>query len=455
MSKQMSSKKAIGFNIIWSVIAVIVNAGISFWMTPYVTNHIGVDAYGFITLSNTLISYIDVVAIALNAFAGRYISIAYHQKDYVMANRYFNSVIVSNIIFAFIIFIPCSLIVFRLNHILNISPVLASDVKILFFLVLVRYSFSIIGTAYNVATFIRNRLSLSERQKCIGFLLQAAVLVGSFSLFQAHVWYVGLATLVMVLYTFLFSVHYTHRLTRHLHFNPRAFQMKEVKELLSLGMWNAFNNLGNVLNSGLDLVITNLMLSDIVMGQMSIGQTLGTLFNTVLEAITNAFRPKMLKLYANGQKRDLIQQIKTAMKFTGMASNLIIAGFFVCGKPFMALWVSSQDTDFVFMLAMIILLSNIIIGVVKPLYYVFTLTGKLKLPCYITIATGVLNVVFMYLLIKYTNLGAYAVVLTTMVLNYVHLVDTPLYSAYCLHVPLGTFYPVLGRHFLSFTLIAL
>ena len=69
-----------------------------------------------------------------------------------------------------------------------------------------------------------------------------------------------------------------------------------------------------------------------------------------------------------------------------------------------------------------------------PLYYVYTLTNKLRLPCYITLAMGTANVIGMYVLIKYTSLGEYAVVLTTMVLNLIHLIDAPIYSAYCLKI---------------------
>ena len=43
---------------------------------------------------------------------------------------------------------------------------------------------------------------------------------------------------------------------------------------------------------------------------------------------------------------------------------------------------------------------------------------------------GILNISGMYALIKYTDLGVYAVVLTTMVLNCVHFIDTPLYASY-------------------------
>lgn len=49
----------------------------------------------------------------------------------------------------------------------------------------------------------------------------------------------------------------------------------------------------------------------------------------------------------------------------------------------------------------------------------------------------------MYILLRYTSVGAYAVLLTTLVISVVHFVDAPLYAAHCLHLPLHTFYPTL------------
>lgn len=119
------------------------------------------------------------------------------------------------------------------------------------------------------------------------------------------------------------------------------------------------------------------------------------------------------------------------------------------GKIFLHLWLPSQNHEILFQLAMITLMSDILIGVVNPLYYVFTLTKKLKVPCLITIIMGILNITGMYALIKYTDLGAYAVVLTTMVLNCVHFIDTPLYASFCLNIKMITFYPVIILHFIN------
>ena len=56
MIKKYSDNKLIALNMIWSMVAVAVNYAITFFMTSYVTNTAGAEAFGFVTLSNTLTS---------------------------------------------------------------------------------------------------------------------------------------------------------------------------------------------------------------------------------------------------------------------------------------------------------------------------------------------------------------------------------------------------------------
>lgn len=433
-------------NIVWSVMAVIVNYFMNFLITPYVTNNIGVEAYGFVALATTFTNYVDIISIGLNAFAGRFISIAYHKNDKTRANLFYSSVIIADIILALLVLMPSAYVIFRLEIFLNIPTAITKDVKILFLTILLKYLLTVLRTAFNSATFITNRLDIYESHQSFSYVLQAVLLLGLCVLFPPHVWYVGLAGIAASMYLLIVNERLARRLTPDLTFQKKLCSIKAVKELVSAGLWNSVNNLGNVLNSGLDLLITNLLIDATALGQVSIAKNLGTICYTLVMKISGSFRPKQLKLYAENKIEEQVALYKQTMKITGALCSLIICVFYICGQDFLKLWIPQQDIPFIFKITMIVLLSDIAIGVVNPLYYVFTLTKKLKIPCAITITMGVLNVASMYLLIQYTSMGAYAVVITTLVLNFVHFIDTPLYSAYCLKVKFTTFYPTIIRH---------
>lgn len=267
--------------------------------------------------------------------------------------------------------------------------------------------------------------------------------------FNPHVWYVGLATCIASLFLLISQYICSRKVAPELQISIKSFSKVCIKDFIISGIWNSLNNLGNMLNSGLDLLITNKLLTEIIMGVVSVGKTLGSLCYSLVIAISNSYRPKQLECYSRKEIDKLVKLLKRSMKITGSVCAIILSGFIVCGHSFLMLWLRDQDIDFLYRISIIVLLSDIMIGVVNPLYYVFTLTKKLKVPCIITISMGFMNVISMYCLIKYTSLGAYAVVLTTMVLNFVHFIDTPIYSSYCLKVPYNTFYPTILRHLLN------
>ena len=97
---RFQTKKTLQSNAIWAVIAVLINTIINFTIVPYVTERIGTEAYGFVSLVNTFVTYIDVVTVALNAFASRFVAIEFHKCNIEKAKEYYSSVFFANVIIA-------------------------------------------------------------------------------------------------------------------------------------------------------------------------------------------------------------------------------------------------------------------------------------------------------------------------------------------------------------------
>lgn len=442
-------KKIIYSNAIWAILAVGINIGINFLIVPYVSESIGVNAYGFVTLANTVITYIDVISVALNSFASRYIAIEYHKHNYKLAQKYYSSIFVANLFLSAGIATIAICLVPQLQNFINISVNLQKDVKILFAFVISRYILVLLRNAFEVSNFIKNRLDLTEKIRALSYFIQAGILVLICNVLNAHVWYVGAASFVAAVFMLITQAVCAKKYTTEIKIRIRDFSFSCVKDFIVSGIWNSINSIGNLLNSGLDLLITNKMLSEFIMGMISVSKTLGTVCYTLVVAISGSFRPAQLKFYTENNIAGLANSLCDSMRITGAISAIVIGGFFSCGKNFLQLWIPSQNINTIFTLSMIVLASDILTGVVNPLYYVFTLTKKLKVPCMITIAMGAVNVVSMFFLIKYTHLGALAVVLTTMVLNLLHFVDTPLYAAYCLGISARIFYKPIFKHLLN------
>lgn len=442
--------KRLAQTIIISGLSVVIGYLINFFITPYITDNIGIDAYGFVSIANTTVTYATIITTALTAFVVRYISIAYHEERKKDANKYFSSSLMACVILSVSIFAVMALVTLKLELFLNIPDRLVHSVKVLFILVYINFIITTVTTPYGAAAYIKNRLDITGMAKVIGHLCDAGVLLILFSLFKPEVWFVTIGKITTAVVLLLISKIVTVKLTPELKFKKEDVSFSIIKEMMGNGIWNSLNTLGNTLNSGLDLIIANLMLSGVATGQISVAKTIESMFTMLYQVVFQPFQPRLLKAYASGNKEVLRKELQNSMKICGLFSNIAFAGFFSLGALYFKLWLPSQDYVLLNSLTLATVAGSITAGVIQPVYYVNTLTVKTKIPCFLTIASGLLNIGSMYLLLKYTNLGAYAVVLTTVVImTAINLTFNPIYSAKCLNESPVIFYSVIIRHLIS------
>ncbi len=430
--------------------AFAVSYGISLVLTPYLTEYMGTEACGFVTLAKQLAQYAAIITMTLDSFAARHITIEYYRGCLKQANVFFSSVFFGDLLLASAILAVVTGCVFFLERLLNIPEAMAWDIKLLFLFVFVNFWITTAFTVFGTSLYIKNRLDIAGLFKGLSYLTEGLVLCIAYALFPTRVFFVGVGIAAAGVVVACSNIRLCRKYTPELSPKRKDFSGSAVKRLVMDGIWNSVNSLGDLLNSGLDLIVCNRMLSAVAMGQMAIAKTVYTIFISLLCVVEQAFQPMLLKSYARNDRESLVEELFFAMKVSGMLSNVGFAGFAALGMAYYRLWIPNQEIELIYWLTVISLLTIIPGGPMKPLYYIYTLTVKKRIPCFITIAGGVLNVAGMYVLIRFTGMGIYAVVWTTAaVMMAINLISNPLYMAHVLHLPWHTFYPGIIRNLLA------
>ena len=133
----MSKGKRLIVTLMSSGMATAMSFVVSFFLTPFITNMLGTEAYGFVTLSKNFVSYAVIISTALDSYATRYIAMEYHKRDFDKANSYVSSAFYGDTIIASVILAIGVIFVLFIERFLNISPELIVSVKLLFLLVFV------------------------------------------------------------------------------------------------------------------------------------------------------------------------------------------------------------------------------------------------------------------------------------------------------------------------------
>ncbi len=446
-------KKQTAINLISQITAFVINFGISFFLTPYIIENIGVEANGFVTLANNFVDYAHLFIVAINSMAGRFITIKIHQKNTEDANKYFTSVVFANIAFSVIFTVIFAVAIVYLDKFLNITASSVSDIKILWAFIALNFIVSLFGSIYSVSTFVTDRLDKTAITSMRGSIIRVLVLVICYNFFRPYTFYVGIATLLAGLNFTLSHIRYKKKLMPELRARKKYFDFGCIKELVASGIWNSINKLSGILASGLDLLVTNIFVNGVAMGVLNLSKTVSNIILSLFATVSSIFAPQLTIAYANGDLAEMKKQLIFSIKLMGLLSSIPIAVLMGFGKVFYQLWVPTQNAELLQLLTVIACFNLIFALPLEPLYNIFTVCNKIKGSSIALICFASASILTVFIGLNFIEGEDSSIIYIALVGAFYNTVRVltflPIYGAKCLKFKLGTFYPAILRNFLS------
>ena len=448
-----SNNKAIALNMVANILSFGVSMVISFFLTPYITKNVGIEAYGLVGLANSFINYVNVITAALNSMASRFIIVELHKGNSKKANEYFSSALLANTVFAIIILIPAIWLISNLN-ILHISDFLLRDARITFSLVFANFIIGLIAAFYGIVLYAKNMIWKGAFRTLEANVLRVLLIVFLFSCFSGKIQYVVLAGLMTSFYAIGFNVFYTKKYLPELKIQKKSFRVQAILELVSSGIWNSVTKLSQILLDGLDLLLSNLFISGVMTGNVSIAKTIPSLYTTVVGLLSDSFYPEFLSLYSKNKTSELLVEIKKSINILSSISGICLSILIVYAQDFYMLWIPDSNADLLQKLTLLSVGTVLVSGCVYSLFSVFSMTNKVKINSIALLVTGLLSTCTTFLCLKTTNLGVYAIVGVSSCYGILrNLFFTPVYAAKCLNVGKLTFYPIIIKNLLNVVLL--
>lgn len=405
----MSKNKQLFINIIASFTAFFISTGINFFLSPYIVQNAGREANGFIQMSNMFLAYFSVLTVALNSMSSRFISVSYFRNEPEEASGYFTSTFFANAILS-AVFTPVFLVViFNISHLVNISPHLVADVQFLLGFTCINFLVGILTTNLSVSYYIKNKLYISSLISIAGYILRAVLLLFLFSGFKPYVAYTAAVMLIVTLFTQGWNIYFKKKLIPDLNIKWKYFSAEKVKVLISSGVWTSITRMGTLMSEGLDLLMSNLLLSGDEMGILAIAKTIPNMTSNILVTMIGTFLPNLTELYAQNKTQEMVKEIKYSMSLIGLIINIPIGILIGFGSMIFSLWMPGQDSLYLQILSVLTILPWAIMGNVSIIHNVFTILNKIKVNSILICISGLLNVAAVYVLLKTTNLGLFAV----------------------------------------------
>lgn len=400
-----------------STIAVFVlNLGISYFLSPFIVKKLGVAAYGFLGLSNNIIGYTGLLTIALNSMAGRYVSLNYHAGNIEESNRYRTSTYFANLFMAVVLVVGLGVFTIFMEKIVNIPPQQVSDVKLLFVLLFINAAIGLATSLYGYATFIKNRLDLTNTRILVGTVIRTALTVIAFGFFPAELWYMGGIAIIISFYNIYTSYRFHRLLTPELKIRRRHYDFKCVKEMTMAGIWNLLTSLSSILSHGLDLLLSNVFISAYFMGVVSLSKSIPWLILGLFASLANTFHPEYMEFYAQKNMDKLKETLLRSIRILGLFTAIPCSILFSYGDIFYTLWLpAGQDIGLIYRLTCITMTGIIVTLPTQALWYIFTMTNKVKQSSLNLIKFGIVNVTLIVIAMHFINSDLYKVYALVMI----------------------------------------
>lgn len=451
----MKDKQQLFKNIFVQVIGISCSLGINFFLTPFLIRHLGVEVYGFVGLANDCVGYLDIITIALNSMAARYITISLEQNDRELARRQFNSVFWGNIIIMAIILIPAILFIINMEYIFDVPLKHVGDIKLLWTLMFVNFTLTVVTSVFSVATFTSNRLDIAASIRIKSTLLRTLLLLFLFSFLSPHVFFIGITMLICTGYVFFLNYKCTKQYLPDFCINQKKYSIGIVKEICKSGVWNVVSRLSGILSKGLDLLLANFFIDVMSMGMLSIARTLSQVALSFFGQISGVFAPQITIAYARQDICWICEQMKFSIKFLGIVTSCVVMFIFAYGADFYRLWLPNQHANTLWYLTMLGSADLIFAMPLESFWNIMTATNKIRLPSIVLLLEGVLTILIVVSSISYLD-GIYKLYLIAGVSSFFAILRAlffmPIYASYCIGINRLYFYKSIVKNFILFAI---
>lgn len=412
-----SGKQQSVINLITGITTMFIQFVVSFFLSPFIVKNLGEAANGFTQLANNFVSYASLLTLAFNSMTARFVSINYHQGNIEKAKEYYSSTIVCNLIMV-VVLVPISIYIIKnINCFIVIGAEPLVDVKLLFACVFINFFLNLIGSMLQISLFVMNAVFIQNIINLLRNLLNALLLLIIFGIYTPHMFFVSAVACILTFISLPIYKIIKERIIPELKFKFSNFSFDSIRTLFASGIWNTVNQCGNILMTGLDLLLANLFIDPVAMGVLAISKTVPTAIIGVGNVINSSFSPGLVIDYATKENTEILKTLRSSIKISSVIMSIPMITFCVFGVQFYTLWMPSINAKDLTVLSFLAFLAFIPVAGTHVLYNLFTATNNLKWNSLSFIVTGILNFIVVYICLKFTDLGIYAIAGVSSVLS--------------------------------------
>lgn len=407
-------------NLLFNVVYFFLNIAIGLLLVPFFLNSLGPAAYGLIPLATSITYYLTLVIDALNLSISRYMTVDLQRSEMSKANVTFNTALFGSLVIIAAL-IPVAIIIsWFAPSLFNTGEQLATDVFLLFALIIGSMLISAWRANFMGISFAYNRLDHWYGVYIVNLVVQVVSVVALFQLFGPSLAIVGLSYFMAAIASFIVAFANSRSTCPYLMIKPSLYSQPRFKEILGMSTWVFINSIGLLLNTSVALLIVNVLFGEVATTEFSLAVTISALLIGIAALVTKLLTPMTYSYYSRQDREGLIRFSSITVKSIGLLMALPIALVCVFSPQLLTIWVGARYAHLAPLVWLCVapVIFQVMVSCISPITVAYNRIRDLVM---LTLPLGFANVIFAFLVPYATETGMYGVAIVgaiTLVLRY-------------------------------------
>ncbi len=338
-----SSQRNLG--IVLSYVNMALQIVISLVYTPIMLNLLGQSEYGLYSLSNSTISYLNILSLGIGGAYTRYYIRYKVANDDDGIKKLNGMYILFYLIASGVSLIAGVALVSNLDKIfISLNSAELNTMKILMALLVVNLAISFpctLFTNYIIANehFVIQRLLLIAKTTISPLVVIPVLLSG-----HGSVGYTAVTVTVNIAIEIVSVIYALKHLKMKFSFKKLKFSL--MKEIFIFSFFILLNQIIDQVNSNMGTFLLGIYQGSVAVAVYGVAKTITNYFFTFSTTISSVYAPKVNQMVAqNTEKMEITKLMTKVGRVQFIIMALILSGLIFFGKPFVHLWAGSEYND--------------------------------------------------------------------------------------------------------------
>ncbi len=401
-STTQANNRRIARNTLMLYIRMLLTVVVGIYTSRVVLNTLGVEDYGICNVVGGVVSMMGFLNASLAGATSRFITFELGRGNQQRLADTFSSALIAHIGIALVVILVAETAgLWFVTHKLVIPAARIDAALWVYHLSIASAAIGITQVPYTACVIAHERMGVYAYMEILNTLLKLLIvyvlLVGHFDKLKL---YAVLTFAVSALMTLLYRLYCTRKFPES-HFSWKC-NKDILRPMVSFSAWDVYGNLSVSVNQQGTNMMLNMFFGPIVNAAAGIAGTVTGIISGFANNVTTAFRPQIVKQYAQGNIAEMQNLITNAAKFHLLLFATIMIPIYIEIESVLRLWLG-QVPPYTVQFCRATLLCQIISSQIIVVNIAIQATGKVKHISFISGSIYFLALMPAYAVCSFTN----------------------------------------------------